>query len=332
MKRFILFLFVCLGFISGNGQNIKDADYYRNKGYQVFEKFGFAINAVVRLEDISQMANGDFALNYAGIEAPNSNQQCFYQIMITSLPIGYKNYSQKEIEEMAMKVITEKTKFLKNTKKIYFSENGYSGVCGDCTHNGMKQKGVFFYRDGYIYAMTVIGNYNLEAKYNAFTNAIKFFDKKTSSNISTNTNKTNEEKTYIREIGCSVLAPIVLEKKCDANYDYYYIGVVDKHNENTGIVYKISINRLPMKLSQMSGYNRETIKSNIKNYAYSKSNCTTFKPNIDNVMAYSTFNKEFGFNVRECVILTDEYTITLSVASKKDISSHYTKFINSLSK
>ena len=333
MKRLAVTLFLSIFLVSLNAQTTKDSEYYRQKGYQVFPELGIAINAAVKLEDISKIADGDFTLNYAGIESPNTSQQCFYQIIVSSLPEGYKDYTDTEARDIAMGLISETTKSLRNTKKIYFSENGYSGICGDCMHNNMRQKGVYFYREGKIYAMTVITNHNLESRYNAFTNSIKFYKKETATTNSTaKSSSSTSIKSYIKEIGYYVSAPVILKKEYNADVDYQYVGVINPSDEANGIVYKVVINKLPMKLSQMSSYDRETIKSNIRNYAHSKSTCNNCSIKISNVLAFSTSAREYGFNVNECVILTDSETITLVVASKKDVSSQYNKFINSLTK
>lgn len=338
MKKIVIALLILSSLVPLDAQVIKDSNYYRQKGYQVFPELGFAINASVELEDISKIADGDFTLNYAGIESANTSQQCFYQLIVSSLPVGYKDYTDTEARDIAMKIITNTTESLRNVKKIYFSEYGYSGICGECMHNNIKQKGVYFYRDGHIYAMTVISNYNLESRYNSFTNSIKFFSKENplnnpqNSNYALSTAQSAYINTYISEIRSYISAPVSLKKEYNADVDYEYVGLINRADKDNEILFKVVINKLPMKLSQMGSYDRETIKSNIKNYAYSKSSCQTHKPKINYTLAYSTTSKDYGYNVNECVILTDSETITLIVASKKDVSQYYSMFINSLTK
>ena len=308
-------------------QSVKDAAYYRAKGYQVFPEYGFAIKAPVSLEDVSSISEGDFALNYAGVQDGNSPSSCFYQIMISKLPVGYKNYSEREITGKVKEMLKEQMSSFKAVQQVFFSENSYVGYVGETSFNGKKQKGVMFYREGCIYAMTVISNSMLETRFNAFTNAIKFFPKETSYS----TNTSSGRRQFIKEAGVYVSAPCILEKSSEANYDYVYIGASNPENKSIAEVYRVSINLLPMKLSQMVSSDREQIKTNIKDYAKSKGAYSVETVNIPSVLCYSIVSQDQGFNVKECVVLTDSAVLEFIVFSKKSISPIYRRFIESIS-
>lgn len=334
LNRYCYCFFSIIAFISlfifghsAYGQSVKNAAYYQAKGYQVFPEYGFAIKAPVTLEDVSSLSDGDFALNYAGVQDTNAPSSCFYQIMISKLPAGYKNYSEKEITGKVKEMLKEQMSRFKAVQPIFFSENSYVGYVGETTFNGKKQKGVMFYRDGCIYALTVISNSMLESRFNTFTNAIKFFPKEVSSFTSSSSGR----RQYIKEAGVYVSAPCILEKSSEANYDYVYIGASNPENKSIAEVYRVSINLLPLKLSQMISSDREQIKNNIKEYARSKGAYTIESINIPSVLCYSIASQDQGFNVKECVVLTDSAVLEFIVFSKKSINPIYRRFIESIS-
>ena len=55
MKKIVIALLILSSLVPLDAQVIKDSNYYRQKGYQVFPELGFAINASVELEDISKI-------------------------------------------------------------------------------------------------------------------------------------------------------------------------------------------------------------------------------------------------------------------------------------
>ena len=325
MKRFLTVLVsIIICGLSLSGQT-KDAAYYRSKGYQVYEKLGFAIKGKVHLEDVSSRSNADFTLNLGGVEEANTARQCFYQLMVSALPVGRKDLPDATVKSMVDKKLREIMSSFRNVKSIRFSENGYQGYYGETSHNGMPQKGIMFYRDGYVYALTAISNYNLEQRFNVFTNAIVFFSPSNSKTYSSN------NRQYIKEIGCYVSAPCRLTKRSEPNYDCIYDGATND-NPNTGVVYKVSINYLPMSFSKMIASDQAAIKRNLRNYANGKQSVATCNLNIDNVMALTASSFDNGYNIKEAIILTDSSVIELIVASKKDVSTAFNTFVKSLSR
>lgn len=153
----------------------KDASYYRSKGYQVFERFNLAVKAPVKLFDISDQAQGDFAMNYGGVVDDGKSTMAAYQIMVTNLPHGYLDYSESEIKNLVDDLIKARVSGFNNVKKIYFGEDDCPGYSMETSIYGYKQKSVMFYRNGHIYAVSVISNYQLEQRFNQFTNGVKFF-------------------------------------------------------------------------------------------------------------------------------------------------------------
>lgn len=152
-----------------------DAAYYRSKGYQVFERFDLAVKAPVKLFDISDQAQGDFAMNYGGVVDDGKSTMAAYQIIVTNLPHGYLDYSESEIRVLVDNLIRDKVSGFNNVKKIYFGEDDCPGYYMETSIYGYKQKSIMFYRDGHIYALSVISNYQLEQRFYQFTNGVKFF-------------------------------------------------------------------------------------------------------------------------------------------------------------
>lgn len=174
MKKLALTLLSVIILACADAQT-HDASYYRSKGYQVFERFDLAVKAPVKLFDISDQAQGDFAMNYGGIVDDGKSTMAAYQIMITNLPHGYLDYSESEIKVLVDNLIKDKISGFNNVKKIYFGEDDCPGYSMETSIYGYKQKSVMFYRNGHIYAVSVISNYQLEQRFNQFTNGVKFF-------------------------------------------------------------------------------------------------------------------------------------------------------------
>lgn len=174
MKKALIFVMVALLTTCAFGQ-VKNASYYQSKGYQVFTKLRLAVKAPVKLEDVSKQAEGDFALNYAGIEDESKSTTAFYQIMVTSLPVGYQDYTESQMQSIVDEFLKDMVNQFTNVKRIYFGEEGCPGYVGDTKYNGYKQRAVLFYRKGHVYAITLITNYQLEQRFNKFTNGVKFY-------------------------------------------------------------------------------------------------------------------------------------------------------------
>lgn len=174
MKKIIITFFTALLITCTFGQT-KDASYYRAKGYQVFSQQRVAVKAPVVLQDVSRQASGDFALNYGGVEDENKPSMAFYQFMVSDLPAGYGDYTESQLQEIMGELIKSMTSSFTNVKNVRFGDEGCVGYVGDTQTQGYKQRGLVFYRKGHTYAVTVITNYQLEQRFNKFTNGIKFF-------------------------------------------------------------------------------------------------------------------------------------------------------------
>ncbi len=173
MKKTSIILF-SLMLISTAFAQTKDASYYRSKGYQVFNQQHVAVKAPVQLQDVSKQASGDFALNYGGVEDENKPTVAFYQFMVSDLPAGYRDYTESQLQEIMGELIKSMTSSFTNVKKVRFGDEGCVGYVGDTQTQGYKQRGLVFYRKGHTYAVTVITNYQLEQRFNKFTNSVKF--------------------------------------------------------------------------------------------------------------------------------------------------------------
>lgn len=162
-----------------SSSNLKDISYYQERGYQIFQEYGFAIKAPCLLEDISQQVSGEWLLNYGGIANKESpEKRTFYQLAVNRLPVGYKDIPADKLKSAIDSKIRDTMKNLKNCKFILFGYEEYQGYVGECITKGYTQKGVVFLKDNYIICLTVISNDNLEEKFNKFTNSFKTIKEK----------------------------------------------------------------------------------------------------------------------------------------------------------
>ena len=189
MKKVAFIILSTLIIVCSFGQT-KDAAYYRSKGYQVFSQFGVAVKAPIQLQDVSRRAEGDFALNYAGLVDENKPTVAFYQFIVSSLPVGYRNYTENQLQVVVGEFIKSMTSSFTNVKKVYFGDEECIGYVGDTKTNGYNQRGLIFYRKGHIYALTVVTNYQLEQRFNKFTNGVKFFDNSPTTPMTTRNQNT----------------------------------------------------------------------------------------------------------------------------------------------
>lgn len=146
------------------------------QGYtKSFPQYGFSITAPCKLSDVSAKSNSNFLVNYAGTENENDKAKfAFYQIMAFRLPAGALDYNQDQLNKMFRSFMDSNLlDSFSSHKAIRFGYEGYTGYEVQTTTNGYKQKGVFFLKGTYVIGLTVISNYNLDARFNKFTNGFK---------------------------------------------------------------------------------------------------------------------------------------------------------------
>ena len=176
-----ILLVVCISlFMSSCGQAQKrqtpaNARTYVEKGFRLsFPEYGFSLDAPCEMKDVSAHSSGDFLINYGGVtDGDNPEKMAAYQLIVIRVPVGYKDLSKDEYELMVDKALRMQAQKFKKYKPIRFSYDEYPGYACETTHNGYGQKGVYFVKENYIIALTVISNNNLEAKFNKFTNCFE---------------------------------------------------------------------------------------------------------------------------------------------------------------
>ena len=300
-------------------------------GYTLdFSEYGFILKAPCKMENVSAHASGNFLLNYGGVtDADDPNKMTAYQLVVTRLPIGYKDVDEKELTNRIDALIKSQMSSMKNVTPISFGYEGYKGYVGETSHNGMKQKGVIFSKDNYIIALTVISNDNLVAKFNKYTNGFKAVSaKNTEQQISV-----DDKPVQRLSFGYSVEAPCILKQYPSQEVDYSYSGAINPDNQDKAIVYKIQVSQLPMALSDMISSDRNQIKKNLIDYLKSRGTYSACTVNVNSIFAYKIEYKESGFLIKECMILTENHIIELMTFSKQGVSdTQFLKFVNSLKK
>ena len=340
MKMIISSLIIAFALISCNQPNtnsnadelaaaIKQDSQQETYNYD-FREYGFTLKSPCKLEDVSSQVKGDFLINYGGvINQDNPNTMAAYQLIVSRLPVGYKDVPKNVLESKFDDFIRTSMSHMKNLKSIRFGYEGYKGYVGETTHNGMKQKWAIFLKDNYTIALTVMSNDNIEAKFNSFTNGFK----SVSSQSKTEKKGTPKLNTQKLSFGYSVSAPCILKQYPSQDADYSYSGAINPDNKDIAIVYKVQVSSLPMRYSQMSAYNQKTIKNNLLNYLRSKDNYSECKVGVRKHFAYKANYSESGFKFKECMLLTDNHIIELMMFSKKGVSdSQFIEFVNSLKK
>jgi len=171
MKKIILLWVFLIIPVCISAQN-RDESYYRSRGYQVFPEFRFAVNCPAVLKDVSRQSNADFAFNYAGGLNENSRTQLvFYQIMIIKLPVGHREMSKNELQDMLMKRFDMQG----NGRRVFWGEENYPAYLINYTHNGYTGRGIAVVVNGNIFSFNVITNDDLNSKFNSFTNNVYFY-------------------------------------------------------------------------------------------------------------------------------------------------------------
>ena len=300
-------------------------------GYTLdFSEYGFILKAPCKMENVSAHASGNFLLNYGGVtDADDPNKMTAYQLVVTRLPIGYKDVDEKELTNRIDALIKSQMSSMKNVTPISFGYEGYKGYVGETSHNGMEQKGVIFSKDNYIIALTVISNDNLVAKFNKYTNGFKAVSaQNTEQQISV-----DDKPVQRLSFGYSVEAPCILKQYPSQEVDYSYSGAINPDNQDKAIVYKIQVSQLPMALSDMISSDRNQIKKNLIDYLKSRGTYSACTVNVNSIFAYKIEYKESGFLIKECMILTENHIIELMTFSKQGVSdTQFLKFVNSLKK
>jgi hypothetical protein len=318
---------------STNEYATKNAGYFKEKGYQVFEEYGFAIKAPCILKDVSGQVTGDFVLNCGGIENENNPSKIvFYQLMLSRLPVGYRDVPENELKSKADAILKASMKQFKNVKAISFGYEGYHGYAGDTVFKGYKQKGLMFLKENYIFALTIITNNDIESKYTKFTNCLKFIN---TQNVELKTNdvepKTNDNQEQILSpIGISVVAPCQMNVGQMKGSDYYYSGAINGNDKDKAIVYKIFVTQLLQNYSSMLNSDKKTIKSNLLNYLKGKGNYKSLKLKDNWYVGYQLNYNEQGYKTKEGMILTDRFLYEFLVFSKKDVENEFNEFFRNI--
>lgn len=315
---------------AGNVTDTESANSSEDSYTLDFSEYGFLLKAPCQMEDVSAQASGDYLLNYGGVtDADNPERMAAYQLVVTRLPIGYKDINEEELKNKIDALIKSRMTSMRNVTSISFGYEGYRGYVGETSHNGMKQKGVIFSKDNYIIALTVISNDNLVAKFNKFTNGFK-----TVSVQNTKRQVSEADKSVQRlSFGYSVEAPCILKQYPSQEVDYSYSGAINPDNQDKAIVYKIQVSQLPMTLNNMISSDRNQIKKNLIDYLKSKGTYSACTVNVNNIFAYKIEYKESGFLIKECMILTENHIIELMIFSKQGVSENqFLKYVNSLKK
>ena len=149
--------------------------YYKQKGYQTFSSFKFAVKTPIRLADISYKTKHDFSLEYGGIENQNNSQKlAAYQLIINRFPAGYKGLSKKA--KIAFKQKMFKQFLGQNTsRKVKFGKEEIDAYITQYTQKGYNAKGIIFIKNDCIYGLTLISNDKLDQRFNQLTNSVHFF-------------------------------------------------------------------------------------------------------------------------------------------------------------
>lgn len=311
---------------------IKDYDYYINKGYQVSKEYGFAFKAPCILEDVSNNAPGDFALNLGGIDNSNNPKKlAAYQLILIKVPVGYKDFSPAEFEKVVDAKLKSTLSSFQNLKKVNVSYENYSGYTGETEHNGYKQKGLIFHKEKYIYCLTVMSNDNLESRFNSFTNSLKFINNTLSSyNVNVINKYPSSKRQVFPSINISIEAPCELKSSKMEGFDYHYIGAVNPNDKEKAVVYKIIANQLPQSFSSMTESDKKIIKKNLNDYSRGKGTCQKIILKENQYFGNIISCMEQGYFVKEALILTNEFVYEFILFSKLDIEKDFNTFLKNL--
>jgi hypothetical protein len=154
------------------GQAVKDASYYKSKGYQVFSEFGFAVKCPKSLEDISSQMRAENDISYGCILNDNSRDKLvMYQVLVKKIPVGYLQASAAEKEKVEEQFFSS---FSGEKKRVIFN-NLNAVVVSFIGKEDITGKAIIFIRNGATYSFNLMTNDGLEQKFNLLTNNIKFF-------------------------------------------------------------------------------------------------------------------------------------------------------------
>jgi len=145
----------------------RNETYYKSKGYQVFSEYQFAVKCPAILKEVSRQSNDNFDFNYEG-----SNDDTFYQIMIIRIPDGTRDMSKNEYREFLQNMFGNKGG---GKHVLWGEENLPAYLLDDYVQDGYKGRGIAVERNGRVYAINILTNSNLKAKFNGFTNNFQFF-------------------------------------------------------------------------------------------------------------------------------------------------------------
>lgn len=173
--QFALCIFIIIIGYSAFSQSIKDASYYKSKGFQVFPDYSLAVKMPVILKDVSGQTKEHHDCNYGAMADEYSKEKrAFYQVIIDRLPASFGVLSKAEQDAYIDKIYTSSTGV---TKKVVFGAEKLTAFVMSFKQNGMTGKGIIIVRNGNNYGFTLITNYKLLERFNTLTNSIEFIAK-----------------------------------------------------------------------------------------------------------------------------------------------------------
>lgn len=145
---------------------IKDENYYRQKGYQVFPEFKLALNFPCLLEDVSMKTPGNNDLSL-GCTVGND---VVYQVMIKKFPAGYRNTNKEEKQK-----IEDKFFAAFNLDKEYVIFNNIKAAVISYEHNGLMGKSLVFISGEQSFVFNLMCSDDINSRFNSMTNNIIFY-------------------------------------------------------------------------------------------------------------------------------------------------------------
>ncbi len=146
------------------------ADFYKLKGFQVFDNHFFAVKLPVKISDLTRHSDMSHDFNYGSfINRGSRRNQVFYQVIINNMPREFAEMSSEMqdlfVEDMFNNLLPA------NKRKINYLD-GHAYISNFMEGNN-KGRGAMFVKNNRIYALTVITNNNLDNHFDAMLGGFK---------------------------------------------------------------------------------------------------------------------------------------------------------------
>lgn len=296
-----------------NNHPINTDRYWITEGYQVFQKYGLALKAPVRLQNVNRQSKGNFDLHFGEfIGNKRTNVGTYYEIISIKIP-DYSKYSEVNRDEYAQDFLD--THLERKGGKDYLlnaTRGTIHGKVVSYSEQGRNAKAFAFVKNGNLITLNVISDHSVKPLFENYINSLVFYEE-LHDNILTDDNKVkrltdvssspqstkNENFKYYsnRQHRFSIGYPkewrpvnfqgVVFSARSDRNNDNFNVVVISSDNRSLEEVTRLNQTELKRNLPRLEIISEDT--GIINGLKYTGTVSQVYNPSVQGMQFLKTY-------------------------------------------